>query len=162
MSRSSEGSDFFERARAVAATGMFVAGLCAVAGSILDWVTITPPPTVPADQAERVEAFTGLDVIDGRIVLAAGVVLLIAAGWLMLKAATRPGVIGLLASVLLGGIAFADFRQIEEPSSDMMRRMDRIGVDGPGIGLVLVAIAAVLGLITSVAGMAASPKRDED
>jgi hypothetical protein len=162
MSRRSEGTDFFDRARIVAATGMFAAGVCAIAGSILDWVTITPPQVIPADQADRVEAFSGLELVDGRVVLAVGIVLVLAAGWLLVRGTSGPGIIGALATVVLGGIAFADFRQVGDPTSDMLREMDRIGVDGPGIGLVLVATAAVLGLVTSLAGVAASPSRPDE
>lgn len=162
MSRRGASTDFFDRARIVAATGMFAAGICAVAGAILEWVSITPPPRVPTDQLTRLKPFSGLEVTDGKVVLGAGIVLVLAAVRLLLKRTSGPATIGVLAAVLLGGIAFADFRQVTEPTSDLMRRMDRIGVDGPGVGLVLVAVAAILGLITSVAGIASSPVSDGD
>lgn len=152
--------DFFERARAIAASVLFAAGAAALIGSFLDWVTVEAvPPEVPQEQAHRLPPFTGLELGDGWVVLGAAVVLLLAAFLVVMKGTSGFGWLAFLASVVIGGIAISDYRRIEEVHLDM----EGIGTGpGPGLGLTLVAAAGILGLIASVAAIAASPSRPSD
>jgi hypothetical protein len=70
-------------------------------------------------------------------------------------------VLAVLAAVVIGGIAFADFRAVEDRDSGLLRRMEPIGTVGPGIGLTLTAASAILGLMTGLLAIAATPKPDE-
>ena len=162
MSRDRSTLDPFDRARSIAATGMFMAALCVVVGALLNWVSIEPPPIIPIEQADQTIPFAGIDTRDGKIVLVAGIVLGLCAVWLVVSKRGLPGIIGMLASILIGGIAFADFRAVEDPASGLMRRMERVGAIDPGIGLTLVAVGGILGLITTVAAIAASPRVVEE
>lgn len=148
--------DYFERARAWAGTGLFVAaGLC-ILGSFLDWVTIGElPQRIPSDQAARAEPFNGLDIGDGWWTLAAGIVLLISAFLLVLRGRSRYAWFGFVATMVAGGIAISDYRGIAE----VFENWGGIGRGPqPGVGLSLVAVGALVGLIASVAGIAATPK----
>lgn len=149
--------DYFGRARAWAATGLFVAaGLC-ILGSFLDWVTIARlPQTIPADQAARAEPFNGLDIGDGWWTLAAGIALLISAVLLVLREHGRYAWWGFVAAMVAGGIAISDYRGIAE----VFENWGGIGLGPqPGLGLSLIAVGSLVGLVASVAGIAATPKR---
>jgi hypothetical protein len=149
--------DFFDTARMVAATILFVAGVVAVAGTFLDWVTITPPERVPASQEDALATFTGIETSDGRLIAIGGVVLAGMAALLVLKKRSRYAWIAFVVSVILGAIAIADYRDITGVFYD---EMQRIGRPHPAIGLFLDAAAAVAGLVGSLAGIAATPNRD--
>ncbi|MDQ3620109.1 MAG: hypothetical protein M3391_08280, partial [Actinomycetota bacterium] len=56
-------------------------------------------------------------------------------------------------SVVIGAIAFADYRGVTE----LAREMDVSGEVDPGLGLALVAGAGIIGLVASAAGIAATP-----
>lgn len=149
--------DFFERARAVAASVLFAAGAAAVIGSFLDWVTVEAvPPEVPEQQSHRLPPFSGLELGDGWVVLAAGIVMLFAAFFIVARGTSGFAWLAFLASIVIGGIAISDYRGITEVHLDM----EGIGTDpSPGLGLTLVAAAGIIGLIGSVGAIAASPKR---
>lgn len=148
--------DYFERARTWAATGIFVAAALVILGSFLDWVEVDAlPPTIPADQAARAEPFNGFDIGDGYWTAGAGLVLLVAAVLIVVRPASRYPWWAFVASVVAGGIAISDYRGIEQVFTDW----GGIGNGpSPGIGLMLVAAGALLGLISSVAAIAATPK----
>lgn len=148
--------DYFERARSWAATGLFVAAGLAIIGSFLPWVQVDAlPDVIPANQAERAEPFNGFDIGDGYWTLAAGVVLLISAILLVLRPAGRYAWWGFIAAVVCGGIAISDYRGVAQVFADW----GGIGAGpSPGIGLTLVAVGALVGLISSVAAIAATPR----
>ncbi len=147
--------DYFDRARAWAATGLFIGGTLSIVGSFLDWVTIgTLPEVIPPDQAARAEPFNGFDVTDGWATLAAGAAMLFAATMLVVKARSTFAWLGFAAAVVAGGIAISDYRGIEQLFVDL----EGIGRDpDPGIGLILIAIGSLLGLVSAVAAVAATP-----
>jgi hypothetical protein len=155
--------DYFDRARKVAATGLFVAGVLAVAGSLLPWVDVTPPPVVPEAEAERADALIGIEISDGRVVLGAGVVIIAAAALLVLR--RRPGWawLALAASMLVGAIAISDYREVSgfRPEAGVqppfVRRAERAGEIDPALALILVAAAGIVGVVTSVGALAATP-----
>ncbi len=158
--------DYFARARRWAVAAMAAAGFVAVIGSVLDWVTITPPPEPPPGidfgaqeiEAQRAtEPFTGTEARDGWWTLGAGLVLVVAAGLLLLRGRGAYGWLGLLASIVIGAVAVADYRAIGDLSSGLSRRMDVVGDADPALGITLVAAAALVGLVASGAGIAASP-----
>jgi hypothetical protein len=149
--------NFLDRARSGAVAFMVIAGLLAIAGTFLDWVTLTLPDTIPADQRGRAVPFSGMDTTDGPLVLIGGSVLLLAALALYTRRRSIWAWLGFLASVAIGAIAIADYRAIGDITSDLSREMDVIGDPSPGIGITLVAVAALIGLISSLAGVAASP-----
>jgi hypothetical protein len=150
--------DYFERAQMWAGTGLFLAAALIILGSFLDWVTVDAlPDRIPANQAARAEPFNGFDIGDGWWTLGAGVVLLACAVLIVLRPASRYAWWAFVAAIVSGGIAISDYRGIAEVFADW----GGIG-RGPsaGIGLTLVAAGAFLGLISSVAAIAATPKRD--
>jgi hypothetical protein len=149
--------DYFDMARAWAVTAMLVAGALAIAGSFMDWVTLTPPPVVPPEEAERLVPFTGLDARSGWYVIAAGIVLIVSAVLLYVRKKSGFAWLGFLASMAIGAIAISDYRGIGDLQSAIMRRTDVIGDAEPAIGIMLVALSALVGVIGSVAGVAASP-----
>lgn len=161
---------FFERARLFAAAGIVLAGLCAVAGSLLDWAVITEREVAEdvdfgaeTDEIEpgQGEAFAGVEDRDGRLTLAGGIGLIAAAVALVVRKRTGFAWIAFWVSLVVGGIAFADYRTVSEnrfaPRGILLRQ--EVGVEAsPGPGLTLVAAAGMLGVISSVAGVAATPR----
>ncbi|HYI44098.1 MAG TPA: hypothetical protein VE174_01375 [Actinomycetota bacterium] len=154
-----EGRDYFDKARTVAAALLFGAGIAAVGGAFLEWVTIQPPERVPADQANRLDAFTGMDTSDGWVVVALAGAILLSALFLVIRKRSLYAWIAFWCSMVMGGISIADYRGIDEL---FYEEMNRIGDPSPAFGLTLVAVAALVGIVASVTGVAASPKRDEE
>jgi hypothetical protein len=157
--------DYFTRARNAGATGMFIAGIVAIIGALLDWVTITKRPAIlPASEVEKAQPFNGIEltggwiVPDGWWVIGAGVVLVVGAVALVTRQTSGWPWLAFFAAVVIGAIAFADYRGIGEFDSAITRRMDIVGRAEPGLGIKLVAGAAVAGLIAAVAGVASVPK----
>lgn len=151
----------------MAGTIIMASGAAAILGSTLDWVTITPPPKVrPAlremdlQGVKASEPFTGIEAGDGWWVLGAGVVLILAAGMLILRRRSLYAWIALLAAMVIGGITFADFRAIGNLSSGLARRMDIVGLAKPSLGITLVAASALVGIVASGAGIAATPRTE--
>jgi hypothetical protein len=160
--------DVFDRARSWAAAIMLAAAAAAIVGSMLDWVTISAPSGLRRDlgfgrdvfDEQRIsEPFTGLEARDGWWTLGAGAVLAIAAVLLLITKQGRYAWLGFLAAMVIGAVAFADYRSIGEISSSLSHRMDIRGEATPAIGIVLVSGAALAGLLGSVTGITASPHR---
>ena len=159
------GVSFFDRVRSVAGTIVMASGAAAIVGSMLAWVTITPPPKVrPALRRAELqgvkasEPFSGIEAGDGWWVFGAGVVMILAAGMLILRRRGLYAWIALLAAVVIGGITFADYRAIGDLSSGLSRRMDIVGLAKPSLGITLVAASALIGIVASGAGIAATPR----
>lgn len=159
------GVTFFDRVRSVAGAILMASGAAAIVGSMLDWVTITPPPKLrPAlremdlQGVKASEPFSGIEAGDGWWVLGAGAVMILAAGLLILRGKSLYGWIALLAAMVIGGITFADFRAIGDLGSGLARRMDIVGLAQPSVGITLVAASAVVGIVASGAGIAATPR----
>lgn len=150
-----ETSDYFDRARSIAAAFMVAAGAAAIVGSLLDWVTIEPPVIIPADQAPRTEAFSGVDAKDGLFIIGGGVLLLLFALLIFLRRRSIWGWAGFLVSMIIGAVGVADYRGIEQIFYD---EMNRIGSPAPALGLSLVVAAGFIGLVASAAGVAATPR----
>ena len=150
--------DYFAKARAWAATGLFIAGVLLVIGSLLDWVSVsTLPRTIPADQQRFAEPFNGFDVKDGYVTAAAGVVLALCAVVIVLRSSRRAAWAAVWTSVIAGTVAISDYRDI----SGLFEEFGGIGRGiSPGIGITLAATGALLGFISSVAALTASPKTD--
>ncbi|MDQ3915900.1 MAG: hypothetical protein M3323_11345 [Actinomycetota bacterium] len=167
--RAATAPDFFDKARRFAVAGLVVAGACGIAGSFLDWAVITERQVAEdvdfGESTGEIEAgqgdpFTGIEARDGWFTLAASVATIAAA--VALVATRRSGYAWLAfwASVLTGGIAFADYRGLGDVAAAISRRME-VGAEArPGVGLTLVAAGAMLGLISSVAGVAATPRAE--
>jgi hypothetical protein len=168
MEAPSSPGDYFDRARAIAVALLVAAGAVAILGAFLDWVTITERPELDpqADFGEQaVEApevskpYSGVEARDGWVVVVAGCVLLLAAAGLALR---RRGVfagVAFLAAMVIGGVAFADYRGVGDVSSAISDRMEIFGDPDPAIGITLVAIGAIAGLLGSVAGFISTPRR---
>lgn len=146
--------DYFDRARLIAATGLFIASVCLIVGCFLDWVTVDQLPTViPENQRARAEPFNGFDVRDGYVIVGAALVLLISAVRIVLQS-TGAG-LAFLAAVVAGGVAISDYRSVDE----MFVELEAIGRGPrPGAGLILVAFGALLALISAVGAIAATPR----
>ena len=150
--------DYFDKARAAASAGLMAAGAAAVVGAVLDWVTIDPPGQGPAAELAKAEPFTGIEARDGWYVIACAGVLIACA---FLLVATRKGGFAWLAftaSFVMGVIGIADYRAVGDLTSDISRRMEVVGDAQPAIGLILVLVAAFLGIVSSLAGVAATPR----
>ena len=156
MSETSIRGDYFDRARTVAAMILLVAAAVVIIGSFLDWVTITAPPT-EAGREQATEPFTGVEARDGWIVVGAGCVFAICA--LLLVARRRGFYAGLafVASIVIGAIAFADYRGINDLRSAISERMDIVGDADPAIGIALVAAGAFAGMAGAILGLIATP-----
>jgi hypothetical protein len=149
--------DYFDNARVWAALGLVLAATLLIVGSFLDWVTIERlPEVVPADQAERAEPFSGLDIGDGFVTGGAGIVIAISAALLILKAKSSYAWLAFAAAIVGGGIAISDYRGIDQIFEDV-QGIGR-GIT-PGAGLTMVAAGALVGLVSAVAGIAATPKK---
>ncbi len=158
MSTSPHGG-YFERARSVAASVLFAAAAAAIIGSVLDWLVVAEtPPRVPANQAHRLPPFSGLELGDGYAVIVASLVVIVSAFFIVLRRSSGFSWLAFLGCIVIGGIAISDYRGIQQLHVDL----EAIGRDPrPGVGLTLVAAAGFVGLIGSVAAIAASPKNGE-
>ncbi len=164
---------FFERARRFAAAGLVLAGLCAVAGSFLDWAVITEREVAEdidfgarTDEIEPAqgEPFAGVEDRDGRLTLVGGLVLIVAAAVLLVRRRSGSAWLAFWVAVAIGGIAFADYRGVspndDEAPGGIAQRHELGAEARPGPGLTMVAAAAMLGVISAVGAVAATP-RDE-
>jgi hypothetical protein len=165
----SETFDTFDRARSFAVALMIAAGLAAIVGSVLDWASIDTCPQVAEDidfQGAEVEepppceTFRGVEILDGRVVIAAGAATIVFAYLLASRRSSGPAWLAFLASMVSGVVAISDYRTIGDVNSAVAERADLIGEASPGIGLTLVAVSALVGVIAAVIGVAASPHRD--
>ena len=165
--------NFFDKARVFAASGVLLAGLCAVAGSALDWVVIKErqvaedadfgPETGEIEPGQGT-AFRGIEDRDGWITLGGGGALVAAAVLLVLRRRSGYAWIAFWVSLLIGGIAFADYRNISdlEDAPTGIERRQEVGAEArPAIGLTVVTAAGMLGVISAVGGVAATPRPDE-
>ncbi len=162
------GIDFSTKMRVAAGAALLLVGVAGVVGSVVDWVTITPPASPPPGvdfegepfaQDESTEPFNGLEARDGYVTLvASGFVL--AAG-ILLVSGRRGGRMGFLASILLGAIAISAYNGTSSPGSTLMERTSTVGEPDPGLGPLLLAIAAIGGLIASALAIAATPRDAE-
>ena len=157
--------DFFDKARISAGVVMLLAGMAAVVGSVVDWVSVTPPPKPPPGidfendafgDEESSEPFNGLEAGDGWVTTAGGCAQL-GAG-LLLISRRRGGWLGILASIPIGAVAISTYKALGSPTSALMERTETVGDADPALGLTLVAAAALIGLISAVIGVAATPK----
>ncbi|MDQ4124159.1 MAG: hypothetical protein M3134_00970 [Actinomycetota bacterium] len=163
-------SDFFDKARRFAAAGIVLAGLCAIAGSFLDWAVITERQVAPnvdfGEETDEIEpgqgqAFRGIDDRDGRLTLVGGIALIAAAVALLVRKKTGTAWVAFWVSLAIGGIAFADFRTISSNDSAPRGILIRheVGAEASaGPGLAVVAAAGMLGVLSSVGGVAATPR----
>lgn len=147
-------TNFLDKARGIAAAGMMAAGGAAILGSLLDWVTIESPagftgqPSIP---------FTGIEARDGWYVIIGAAIMIVLAGLLTWRRRGLYAWLGFLDSVVIGIIAIADYRGVNDLTSTISRRMDIIGDAEAGVGLILVAVAALVGVLASLTGVAATP-----
>jgi hypothetical protein len=148
--------DYFDRARTWAAQGLLIAAALLVLGSFLDWVSVERvPDTVPADQASRAEPFNGFDVSDGYVTGGAGIVVAFSAAMLITRAKSSFAWLAFVAAMIAGAISISDFRGIDQVFEDFQGIGKGIS---PGIGLILTAVGALLGMVSAVAGVAATPR----
>lgn len=165
MSKPSVRGDPLSKVRTVAVALLLLVGVAAIAGSMLDWVTVSDAPelvegadfedeTVPPPDTQP---FTGLEQGDGWAVLVAGVVVVIGASLLLVRKRSGWAWLALIGSVVIGAVAFADYRGVTE----LAREMDVSGEVAPGPGLALVAGAGIVGLLASAAGIASTPAERE-
>ena len=160
--------DFFERARLVAVSVLLASGVGCVVGGVLDWATlercpeIVPGSTFEGDQIEDPPPcpVRGTDTVEGKVAIAAGFATLFAAILLTLQRRSSFAWLALLTSVIAGSSAIAAYRGIGDADSSIARRLGLIDAHDQGVGLVLVAAAAIVGLIAAVVGIAATPDTD--
>lgn len=150
-------TDTFDRARSIAAACLVAAGAAVILGTVLDWVTIEPPPLVPVDQIAATEPFAGLETKSAPYLLIGAGVVILSALFLVARRKSLYAWLAFLASMMIGGIAFQNYRGIEEL---FYVQMERIGDPEPALGLMLVAAGGVVGVIAGAAGVAAIPPVD--
>lgn len=162
--------DFFDRARRVAVAALVAAGAAAAVGSALDWVTISDRPELREgfdfrEQNELVEEprvtepFTGLEAGYGYYSLIGGMVVAGAALLLLWRKRGMYAWLAFVASIVVGAIAIAAYRGISDTSSALYHRMDVFGKAEPALGVTLVSAGAIIGLLASAVGVAATPYR---
>jgi LPXTG-motif cell wall-anchored protein len=159
-------SDIFDRARSVAVAALAAAAVAAILGSFLEWATITKRPQLDpnadfgsqkVEEPQFSEPYTGVEARDGWIVVAAGTLLALSAFGLALRKRKGFAVLAFLASMVVGGIAFADYRTVGDVSSSISDRMEIVGDPEPAVGITLVAVAGVVALAGAVTGLVATP-----
>jgi hypothetical protein len=149
--------DYFDRARSVATALLIAGAAAAIIGSFMNWVTITPPPT-EAGREQASEPFTGVEARDGWYVVAAATALALSAVGLSLRKRGFYAGLAFFLSMVVGAIAFADYRGIGELRSSISERMDVVGDADPAAGILLVAAGAFAGLVGAVIGLVATPR----
>ncbi|HEX2196429.1 MAG TPA: hypothetical protein VHJ76_05840 [Actinomycetota bacterium] len=168
--RAAQTSTFFDKARRFAAAGIVLAGLGAITGSLLEWAVITERDVAPnidfGEQTDEIEPgqgepFAGVEDRDGRLTLAGGVALVAAAVALVLRKRSSFAWLAFWIALAVGGIAFADYRSLGDATTGISSRHELGAEANPGVGLTLVAAAGMLGVISAVAGVAATPRGDE-
>lgn len=168
MADSVEPGNVFDKARRAAVIVLLIAGATTVAGSLLNWVSITRPPLVGGvdfgDNNDKVvrqasEPFTGVEASYGYYSLAGGIILVLGAVLLQARRRGKYAFVSFVSSMLIGGIALVAYRQIADRTSVLYLKMDIEGIARPALGLTLVTIGAITGLLASVAGYAATPYR---
>jgi hypothetical protein len=168
MSRTVVRGDYFDRARIIAVGLLLAAAAAAVIGSLLDWVTISDAPRVAPDvdfDGAAVEEpppprpYSGVEARDGWTIIGAAIVLAAGAAGLAVRRRGGYALLALLAAVVIGAIALADYRGIGDVTSSISNRMEITGDPEPALGIILVAVAAVAGLIGAVLGLIATPSR---
>ena len=60
--------------------------------------------------------------------------------------------------MVIGAVSIAAYRSLGDPSSDFFRKLDLAGEIDPGIGLIMCAVAGLLGILAGALGMISSPK----
>jgi hypothetical protein len=153
--------DYFDRARGVAAAILIAAAAAAIIGSLLNWVTITPPPT-EAGRRQASQPFSGVEARDGWYVIAAAGILVLSSVGLVLRRRGAYAGLALVAAMVIGAIAFADYRGIGELTSSISERMNVVGDADPAAGIMLVAAGGFAGLIGAVIGLVATPRDRAD
>lgn len=170
MADSAEPPNVFDKARRAAVIVLLIAGATTIAGSLLNWVSISRPPLVEGadfgDNNDKVveeasEPFTGVEAAYGYYSLAGGIILMLGALLLQARSRGKYAFVSFVAAMLIGGMALVAYRQISDRTSVLYLRMDIEGVARPGLGLTLVTVGAIVGLLASVAGFAATPYRQE-
>lgn len=159
--------DYFDRPRAVAVALLVIAAVAAFAGAFMEWTTrgVLPPlpeSTFEGPAPEPTEPVSGVETREGNIVIGAAIVLL--AGATLLGARRRGGGawLAFLASVVIGSIAIASYRGIDDLQSGFSRRVDVVGDIDPAVGLAVVATAAIVGLVGGILGVVATPATAPD
>jgi hypothetical protein len=160
MSDGRVADDFLHRARRVASGLLVLAGLLAIVGSFLPWVSISPPAVLPAEEAANAQAFTGVEARDGWWVVGSGGILTLLALGVVARGRSLYGWLAFLVSVVVGSIVIADYRGLNEITSAISRRMNIVGDATAGAGLVIVGIAALIGVIGALVAVAAAFKPD--
>jgi hypothetical protein len=150
--------DAFEKARSIAAAFMVAAGAAVIIGTLLDWVSITPPLITPVDLIPQTEPFTGLETKSAPYLLIAAGVLILSALMLVVRRKSLYAWLGFLASMVIGAIGFQNYRGMDELFYD---QMERIGEPSAGLGLLLVVAGGIIGLIAGAAGIAGAPPEPE-
>lgn len=160
---------FFDKARLFAAAGIVLAGLSAIGGSLLDWAVITEREVAPnidfGEQTDEIEpgqgkAFAGIEDRDGRLTLAGGIALIAAAIALAVRKRSGFAWLAFWIALAVGGIAFGDYRSLGDATASISSRHELGAEASPGVGLTLVAAAGMLGVISAVAGVAATPRTE--
>jgi hypothetical protein len=165
--------DVFDTARLWSVALLVVGGSLAMAGSALDWVDIVVQPEIQSDidfganqpevqEPEVSRPFTGLEAGDGWFVMGAGAIMVVSAALLWITRSGRFAWLGFLTAVVIGAIAFTDYRGVGDFTSSISQRMNLVGKVVPALGLTLVAAAALIGLVGSVVGIAATPRQDAE
>jgi formate/nitrite transporter FocA (FNT family) len=101
--------------------------------------------------------FNGFDARDGWWILGAALVMVAATALLAIRKRSGYAWLAFIASVVMGAIAVGDYRGVGSEASSIAQRMNIIGNAQPGIGLTLVAAAALAAFIGSLVAVAATP-----
>ncbi|HVM34630.1 MAG TPA: hypothetical protein VM784_04740 [Actinomycetota bacterium] len=156
----------FDRARVIGVALLVVAAGGAFAGAFMNWTTagVLPPlpeTTFEGPPPEPTDPISGVETREGNIVLAGATVVLLGATLLGAQRRRGGAWLAFLASIVMGSIAIAAYRGIDDIQSGFSQRIDAVGDIDPAAGLALVATAAVIGLVGGILGLVATPAAEE-
>jgi hypothetical protein len=162
----SQGVDLFERVRRAAIAVLLASGAASVIGGVLDWASLERCPEIVEgssfDESELEEPppcpLRGIDTIEGKAVVGAGFLMLFAAIMLTLKERAGYAWLALVMAIVSGSAAIAAYRGIGDANSSISRRFGLIEAYEVALGLNVVAAAAIVAFVASVAAITATPR----
>jgi hypothetical protein len=161
-----DGLDFFDRVRRGAVAILLASGAAIVIGGVLDWASLERCPEIVEgstfDESELEDPppcpLRGIDATEGKVAVVSGFVMLFGAIMLTLRERSGYAWLAFVSAIVAGSVAIAAYRGIGDVNSSISRRFGLIDAYEVTLGLNLVAAAAIVGMIASIAAITATPQ----